>query len=129
MRHKLTLGAHPDNARLAKTTTTTEPPPATPPDPSKLTLGVSVLTLDGENRARLGVPKDLKGARVTKVRPGGPAFFAGVAPDDVVVALNGVAITSGEEFAVAVKGVPAGALLKLTLQRGTSTIFAVLKKP
>jgi len=126
---KLTLGAHPDNARLAKTTTTTEPPPATPPDPSKLTLGVSVLSLDGENRARLGVPKDLKGARVTKVRPGGPAFFAGVAPDDVVVALNGVAITSGEEFAVAVKAVPAGALLKLTLQRGTSTIFAVLKKP
>jgi serine protease Do len=127
---KLTLGSHPDNARLAAAAKEAPTPtPVAKPDPSKQTLGLSVLSLDGDNRARLGLPKDLHGARITKVRPGSPAFFAGVGPDDVIVSLNGAAVAGAEEFAAAVKAVPSGALLKLSIQRGPSTIFAVMKKP
>ncbi len=126
---KLTLGAHPDNALLAKKLA---PPSAEMPatkDATKQTIGISVLSLDGDNRARLGLGKDQNGARITKVRPGSPAFFAGVAPDDVVVAINGVVVSGGEDFATKVKAIPSGELLKLSLKRGSSSIFAVLKKP
>lgn len=125
---KLTLGAHPDNARLAAKKLA--PPSAElPKDGAKPSIGISVLSLDGENRARLGLGKDLTGARITKVRPGSPAFFAGVAPDDVVVSINGAVVSGGEDFANKVRAVPSGELLKLSLKRGGSTIFAVLKKP
>ncbi len=125
---KLLLGPHPDNARLAKKQKA--PSAGLPaPDPQKASLGVSVLSLDGESRARLGLPKDVSGARITKVRPGSPAFFAGVAPDDVVVGINGAGVTGGEDFATRVKAVPSGALLRLNLRRGSSLIFAAMKKP
>jgi serine protease Do len=124
---KLTLGSHPDNARIGKKL---EPPsaelPKKAPDPS---IGISVLSLDGDDRVRLDLPKDLKGARITKVRPGSVAFFAGVSPDDVVTSVNGKSVGTGEEFAAVVRATPSGELLKLMLRRGASTIFSVMKKP
>jgi serine protease Do len=133
----IVLGSHPDNARLAEAQKAAREKQAEKDKASasekakaeKPTLGVSVLTLDGDNRGRLSLPKDLKGARVTKVRPGSPAFMAGIGPDDVVVRVNGKDVDSGEAFAEIVKATPSGELLKLSLRRGGSTVFAVMKKP
>lgn len=133
----IVLGSHPDNARLAeaqkaareKQAEKDKEKAADKAKAEKPTLGVSVLSLDGDNRGRLSLPKDLKGARVTKVRPGSPAFFAGVGADDVVVRVNGKDVDSGEAFAEIVKATPSGELLKLSLRRGSSTVFAVMKKP
>ncbi len=123
----LILGSHPDNSAQKLAAPLLELKKAKgAPDPS---IGVSVLTLDGDDRVRLELPKDLKGARVTKVRPGSVSFFAGIAPDDIVIVANGKRVNTGEEFAAIVKATPAGELLKLSLRRGSSTIFAVMKKP
>jgi serine protease Do len=126
---ELTLGSHPDNARLARRLAPPSAELKTPPDPARQTLGLSVLSLDADDRDRLGLAKDIKGARITKVRPGSPAFFAGVAPDDVVVSVNGAVVGSGEEFATRVRATPSGELLKLSLRRGGSVLFAAIKKP
>ena len=126
---KLTLGSHPDNALLGKKLASPSSELGRIKKPVDPSIGISVLTLDGDDRARLELDKDLKGARITKVRPGSVAFFAGVAPDDVVTTINGRTVTTGEEFASVVRTTPEGALLKLLIRRGPSTIFAVMKKP
>lgn len=53
-------------------------------------------------RARLGVtvdlqaqPNDSVGATITAVTPGGPAFKAGIQSGDIIVRLNGTALTGG----------------------------------
>jgi S1-C subfamily serine protease len=62
-----------------------------------------VISLDADQRGRLSLGADVKGARISRLRPGSPAFMAGLAVDDVVVAVDGVAIVDAEAFAQAVK--------------------------
>lgn len=123
---KLTLGSHPDNAlapsAVALSTTTA-------PKKTDANIGISLLTLDGDDRVRLEMPKDLKGARITEVRPGSVAFFAGVVTDDIIIAVNGTPVGTGEECAAIVQKTPSAQLLKLWVRRGPSTVFSVMKKP
>jgi serine protease Do len=121
---RVTLGSHPDNAKAAVATAT--PPTKKPPDAS---LGFSVVSLEADDRARLGLPRDAAGARVTKVRPGSPAMFAGVDVDDIVVDVNGAAVADAEGLASVVRATPSGELLKVTVLRGGSRVFCALKKP
>jgi serine protease Do len=123
----LTLGSHPDNARPVDDGRT----PATEPKAAATdgSIGVHVVALDADNRARLELPAGTKGARVKKVRPGSPAFLAGVGVDDVVTSVNGIPVSDADAFAVVVKATPSGGLLKLLVARGSSTVFAAVKKP
>jgi serine protease Do len=120
----LVLGSHPDNAR--------PPPPAaapTEPRASDPSIGVSVVSLDGDDRERLGLGRDTAGARVTKLRPGSPAAQAGLDVDDVIIDANGTTIRSAEDFAALVRATSSGELLRITVRRGGSRVFAALKKP
>jgi serine protease Do len=61
---------------------------------------------------------DVKGAIVADLVPGGPAQKGGLMPEDVITAVNGVAIKSGSELTREVaKGRP-GDTLKLSVLRG-----------
>jgi serine protease Do len=119
----LVLGSHPDNAR--------PPPPAPPTEarPADPSIGVSVVTLDGDDRERLGLGRDTAGARVTKLRPGSPAMTAGLDVDDVIIDANGTTIRTAEDLAALVQATPAGDVLKITVRRGASRVFCALKKP
>ena len=124
---KITLGAHPDNAAkqaALKPSTPGEKAPA-----KEGALGLTVVSLDEDARARLGVKADVQGARVSKVRPGSPAANAGLAPDDVVLKVDGKPVTGSKDFAAAVKSAAAGEVLRLSVRRGGSTIFVALVKP
>jgi serine protease Do len=120
----LVLQSHPDNARIAAATTAPAKPPAK--DPS---IGLAVVTLDDDNRTRLGLEAAIVGARISKLRPGSPAFLAGLEPNDVVISVDGKAVVSAEVFADVVKGAASGAVLKMLVRRGSSTVFAALEKP
>jgi S1-C subfamily serine protease len=120
----LTLAAHPDNAKRAAAPSST--PPAPPKDP---TIGVAVITLDADQRRRLELGADVKGARISRLRPGSPAFLAGLAVDDVVVAVDGVPVADAEAFAQAVKRAPSGGVLKVLVLRRGATVFAAVEKP
>lgn len=124
----LTLGSHPDNARPVDDGRTPPEGPA-PSVASDGSIGVVVVGLDAENRARLELPAGTKGARVKKVRPGSPAFLGGLGVDDVVTSVNGIPVSDADAFAVVVKATPSGGLLKLLVARGSSTVFAAVKKP
>jgi len=121
----LVLKSHPDNLRVAAAAPTA-PPKAPAKDPS---IGLAVVTLDDDNRTRLGLEPAIVGARISKLRPGSPAFQAGLEPNDVVVSVDGKAVVSAEAFAEVVKGAASGAVLKMLVRRGGSTVFAALEKP
>jgi serine protease Do len=122
---KITLGAHPDNAAKEAAA---RPTPAAP-DKKDGALGLTVVSLDEDARARLGVKPDVQGARVSKVRPGSPAANAGLVADDVVLKVDGAPVTGSKDFAAAVKAAATGDVLRLSVRRGGSTIFVALVKP
>jgi S1-C subfamily serine protease len=55
--------------------------------------------------------------------------MAGLAVDDVVVAVDGAPITDAEAFARAVKAAPSGGVLKVLVHRRGATVFAAVEKP
>lgn len=133
----ITLGDHPDNALAARAdeertrkaaADRTDKHEKKPAD-KEGALGVVVVTLDTDDRERLKLKADVSGTRVTKVRPGSPAFLAGLQADDVILQVNGKATRSANDFAAVVKETAAGGLLRMTLRRGDSTIFIPLPKP
>ena len=125
----MTLGSHPDNVRRAEKEAAAEPQPTPTPSKADANIGMSVVDLDAAQIGRLELPSTTKGARVTKVRPGSPAFLGGLLTDDVITSVDGVVVTGGAAFAAAVKKAPAGAVLKFLVQRGSSTVFVAVKKP
>ncbi len=120
----VTLGDHPDNAAPKK-----EAHAAHKAAEKDGSLGVVVVTLDADDRDRLKLKSDVVGTRITKVRPGSPAFVAGLQPDDVIVTVNKKDIRTANDFAAIVKGTPDGGLLKILLRRSGATIFIPLEKP
>lgn len=122
----LLLGGHPDNGGKEKKP---EPKKADKSGDKDGSIGLTVVTLDSDDRDRLKLKADVAGTRVTKVRPGSPAFMVGLQADDVILTVNGKEARSAADFATHAKEVPAGGVLKLTLRRGASTLFIPLQKP
>jgi len=118
----LLLEAHPDNG--AKGT-----PLAKAEGDKDGSLGLSVVSLDADDRERLKLKADVAGARVTKIRPGGASFRAGLAVDDVVIKVDAADIRTAPDFAAAATGARGGAVLKLLIRRGGATLFVPLLVP
>lgn len=123
------LGGHPDNGKVAEKRGARAEGSGKSGKNGDGSIGLTVVTLDADDRDRLKLKADVTGTRVTKVRPGSPAFMAGLQPDDVIVAVNGKEARTAGDFANVTREVRAGAALKLTLRRGASTLFVPLKKP
>lgn len=125
--HKLavTLGEHPDNL------------PARPADAEVAaktldkgdSIGLSVVTLDDDDRGRLGLEGAVKGARVVNVRFGSPAFQAGLRPDDIIQKVNGSDVEEAKDFARVVKGAKNGEVLRLFVLREGGSLFVALQRP
>jgi len=79
-------------------------------------LGVEVQSITPEIASSFG-SKDLKGAIVANVVPGGPAAKAGFHQGDLVVAVNGTAVDDSRDLTRRVAALPAGAEASFTVQR------------
>ncbi|MFM9078860.1 MAG: Do family serine endopeptidase, partial [Opitutaceae bacterium] len=66
---------------------------------------------------QLGVKRDARGVVVTEIEPGSPADDAGLRRSDVVVALNGQAVTSWEELRLLSAQTLPGSEAKLRIMR------------
>jgi serine protease Do len=129
---QVTLGEHPDNEKKKKAHADTgkEPPAvASGQGDGKKAIGLSVVSLDRDDRKRLDLDKGLKGARVVKVGLGSAAFHAGLQADDVVTKVNGADVTSAKDLQDVVKGAEPGNVLRMFVLRGGSSIFVALQKP
>jgi S1-C subfamily serine protease len=95
--------------------------------PSTGFLGVSLESVSPQLRSAYGfVPT--QGAVVTQVQSGSPANTAGIQIGDVIVSLDGKAVTSADQLAVAIQNDMPGQHVKIGLYRGQKqlTVTAIL---
>jgi serine protease Do len=123
---QVVLGDHPDNKVVEAASKPVVEKAGGEKDGS---IGLNVVTLDADDRERLKLRPDVTGTRVTKVRPGSPAFFAGLQPDDVILEVNKSETRKADDFAAILKNAPSGTLLKMLIRRGSSTLFVPMLKP
>ncbi len=81
-------------------------------------LGVRAVDLDPVAASLLDLPG---GALVTRVSPGSPAEAAGLAVDDVVVAVDRTAIADASDLVLALRGHRPGTAITVHYRRGSSS--------
>jgi serine protease Do len=79
-------------------------------------IGATIQNFTQEMAASQGMNQ--KGAIVADLVPGGPAQKAGLMPGDIVLGVNGAAVTSSSELTRAVAGAQPGDLLRMDVVRG-----------
>jgi len=82
-------------------------------------LGVRLVDVDAEVITELKLNSAVKGAVVVHVEVDQPAAKAGLLPGDVIVAVNGQAVTSRARFLMRMTTLKAGDLVKLAYFRGS----------
>jgi len=91
---------------------------------SVASLGLAVETLNDAARRQLGYGRDVVGALVTGVAPGGPADEAGLRPGDVLLQIDRQAVDSARAASQALARAEPPILL--LVRRGESTVFLTL---
>jgi serine protease Do len=89
-------------------------------------LGATIQDVSPEIADSFGKP-DMKGALVDELAPGGPAAKAGVQPGDVVLSINGSAVTGATDLTRHVAGSRSGDVLRLGLLRGGQTLTLAVR--
>ncbi len=83
-----------------------EASPATelPPPRVRPLLGVTVRSLTDTERARRGIPQNVRGLLITQVRPGTPAARYGLPLGGVILDVDGAAMTEPDDLIAVVRG-------------------------
>lgn len=92
-------------------------------------LGMVVADITPALRQHLGLDEGIRGALIKEVADTGLAARGGLRPGDVVVNVNGRAISSARNVVEVVKSVRSGTMIRLKVVRGNGGIFLALKKP
>jgi serine protease Do len=91
-------------------------------------FGITLGPLGADIARRLQVPPGTRGALITDVEPASPAARAGVRPGDVILKVNGQAVTSASEASRALAAIRSGGAARLLLWTGGQEQFAVITK-
>jgi serine protease Do len=91
-----------------------------------LWTGARLLSVDAELAQRYGLT-ERRGALVLKIYPDSPAVAAGLAEQDVIVAVDGKPVISREDVTTALYTTGADAPLRLDVRRGARSFQAILK--
>ena len=96
------------------------------PGPVEDRLGITVKELNAELAAHMGI-KENKGVVVVAVKSGGVSEEAGIAGGDIIKEINGARISNVDEYVKAVSSHKKGAVMRLLLRRGESSLFVAIK--
>ncbi len=91
---------------------------------SLASLGLALETLNDARRRQLGYERNVVGALVTGVAPGGPADEAGLRPGDVILQIDRREVDSARAASQALA--KADPPILLLVRRGESTVFVTL---
>ena len=92
-------------------------------------LGMAFSDLTPEMQGQLGLPQQLRGVVITRVKAVSAAARGGFRPGDVIVGLNGAPVKDAQTFASTVRGLPKGSVLRFKVVRQDGQFFAALRKP
>jgi serine protease Do len=84
-------------------------------------LGVQITPITAELVQGLGLP-NAAGALVARVGAGSPAAMAGFEPGDIILSINGRAITRTHDLPLTVAEMPIGETAKVTVWRGNAAL-------
>lgn len=82
-------------------------------------LGITIQDVSGPLAQSFGLAKP-EGALVSSVEPDGPSAKSGLRPGDVILNMNGVAITDSAQLPVAVADLEPGSTVRLVYWRGNA---------
>jgi membrane-associated protease RseP (regulator of RpoE activity) len=96
--------------------------PAATPEPvlgtGRATLGVSVVPLNAETRARYDVRTSARqGALIDSIRPGSPADLAGLPIGGVIVSIDGKLVKSSDDLAASIAAARPGQEVELRIMK------------
>jgi serine protease Do len=98
-------------------------------------LGIRYQELTQSLREDHGMPESARGVWLTAVDADSPLYDVGVRVGDVIAEVNGQSVESSSEFETLINDVPAGAYLRLYVQRydprteSWTSFFAPVRKP
>jgi serine protease Do len=90
-------------------------------------LGMTLQDLTPGLAERLDLPRGAKGAVVTGVEAGEPAEDAGLQRGDVIVSVNGVAVSGVDSFEKEIEDARKDGLARLRVRRGPAYVVLILK--
>ncbi|MCZ7584560.1 MAG: PDZ domain-containing protein [Deltaproteobacteria bacterium] len=91
-------------------------------------LGVKARPATKSDARKLGLARD-GGMIVSKLRPSGPAAEAGLRPGDVILEIGNIAVTSADEFSIAVAALRLKSSTVVLVQRGPYGVYVSLPLP
>jgi serine protease Do len=112
-----------EQGRQARNTPRGGPPQDTGADSFGLTLG----NLTPQRARQLQLPAGTSGAIITDIDPGGPSAGA-LRPGDVILSVNGQAVSDAAEAARELGQVAAGRYARILLWRGDGEVFVTVRK-
>ncbi len=89
-------------------------------------FGIAAQDIPAEMAKQLGIPRD-GGVIVTEVKNGSPADDVGIQPQDIIVQVNKVKITSMKDYTREISKAAAKKSVTLLVRRGNSSFFVALQ--
>lgn len=99
-----------------------------PPAPKETGFGMTVEPVSPQAARRLQLPNGRGGAVVSDVDPLGAAAQGGMAPGDVILSINGRAMTSADDAIRTLEQIPSGRLARLIVWRAGSEQLVTMRK-
>jgi serine protease Do len=112
----------------AETTQQTRNREAEPQNEATAGFGMSLSNITADVGRRLRLPDGARGALVVDVDPSSSAARAGLAPGDVIVEVNRLAVTSASDAQRELAKVASGASARIVMLRGGQERFIIVKK-
>ncbi len=102
---------------IGQTQETVEPQKEAAPEPKETGFGMTVEPLTPQLTRRLSVPSGQGGAIVSDMDPRGAAALGGMAPTDVILSINGNAVTSPDQVIKALEAIQSGNIARILVWR------------
>ena len=115
-----------DEQTQSRTPSLRDPDPT--PEPKETGFGMTVEPLTPQAARRMQVPAGRGGSVVSDLDPRGAAAQGGMAPGDIILSVNGRAVTSADDTIKSLESIPSGRSARVVVWRSGSEQLVTIRK-